>query len=433
MSKSPIQIAVLAFLVAAGACPAADSPHVSAWLTIDREHIYQWEPFTITLTVRSAGIRLQFESISEMADKGQIEMLGENFEELAPKRSVVNRVTHTIRRFRRRARATTAGKITLAPVVYARRIERKRSFFGWTESRVSYPFRANAVPIEVQPIPHAGRPDSFSGAVGRLSFDVELAPTELAVGDLVTATIRIEGDGYLDRMKPPALSPGRHFKAYELKEKESTPRKRVFEQIVVPQNSNAVQVAAVSFCFFNTEARQYETVTRGPFPLKFRAPAEQVADVPYVRPTNAIPSAPVTERPVPAIPQPSLRGVERYRTLVRALSFSLICAIAVGLWLILRVRRSGIVTLLGVVLALQAVALFYAVRYGVMARPVRSVAEATSARLAPAAGALVTFEVPKGAVVHLHASHGTWRKIDFQSKRGWVSADALVSGPGTTR
>lgn len=150
-----VGLVIAAFCRAVPECPAADVPQVTASISVDRDHIYPMDPFKVTWTIRSAGVRLgsQFR-FTDLAGENEIELLDDGFEQLATKRSVVNRATHTVIRFRRRARAKRAGKITLAPVIYGNRIFKMRGF----ESRTSFAIKATPLIVQVHPVPEAGRP-----------------------------------------------------------------------------------------------------------------------------------------------------------------------------------------------------------------------------------------------------------------------------------
>jgi hypothetical protein len=47
-------------------------------------------------------------------------------------------------------------------------------------------------------LPEEGRPDNYSGAVGQFVFDVKVKPTEVALGDPITITLQITGEGNVD-------------------------------------------------------------------------------------------------------------------------------------------------------------------------------------------------------------------------------------------
>jgi hypothetical protein len=66
---------------------------------------------------------------------------------------------------------------------------------------------------------------------------------------------------------------GDNFKTYEprLVSKDINPStatgRKVFEQVVIPKSDQVKELPALSFSYFNPLTHQYETITRGPFPL----------------------------------------------------------------------------------------------------------------------------------------------------------------------
>ncbi len=59
--------------------------------------------------------------------------------------------------------------------------------------------------IDIHPVPTAGQPASFSGAVGRFHLEVEAHPGILRVGDPLSVTLTVRGEGLLETVRPPAL------------------------------------------------------------------------------------------------------------------------------------------------------------------------------------------------------------------------------------
>ena len=59
--------------------------------------------------------------------------------------------------------------------------------------------------IDIRPLPTAGQPASFSGAIGRFHLEVEAHPTFLRVGDPLSMTLTVRGEGLLETVRPPAL------------------------------------------------------------------------------------------------------------------------------------------------------------------------------------------------------------------------------------
>ncbi len=136
--------------------------------------------------------------------------------------------------------------------------------------------RADGVAMQVQPLPEAGRPADFTGAVGQFDLEVSAKPTELHAGDPVTVHMRVSGEGNFATVDAPHIDAGSDFKAYPT---QTSPKpgdgEKVFEQVLIPLHAGAQRIPAVRFSFFDPEAGTYRTLARGPFPLTVQAPTEE--------------------------------------------------------------------------------------------------------------------------------------------------------------
>src|SRR5262249_40120157 len=84
-------------------------------------------------------------------------------------------------------------------------------FFGGDPFGARRPITVQSEPLhlEVLPLPDAGKPADFSGAVGTFDLHVSASPRELKAGDPVTITTTVEGDGNLAAITPPLLPAAR--------------------------------------------------------------------------------------------------------------------------------------------------------------------------------------------------------------------------------
>jgi len=127
--------------------------------------------------------------------------------------------------------------------------------------------RAAGVTIDVRAPPEAGRPKSFTDAVGRFRFTGTAAPTTLRVGDTCMLTLTITGDGNLDFLTWPAFDElSRDFRVYGKNERKLA-RTRVLEIQVSPKTVRVTEVPRLEFSAFDPEQGRYETLSTGPFPL----------------------------------------------------------------------------------------------------------------------------------------------------------------------
>ena len=138
-------------------------------------------------------------------------------------------------------------------------------FFSFYQTHPSE-LKSAEVPVKVLPPPQA-KPQDFKGAVGDFSLEVEVSPLKVKVGDPVTLTMKVEGKGNFDSVNCPVLKETKGFKVYE-PEVIQQERRKVFKQVLIPESSQVTEVPPVRFSFLNPETGKYETLTKGPFPLK---------------------------------------------------------------------------------------------------------------------------------------------------------------------
>ena len=141
--------------------------------------------------------------------------------------------------------------------------------------------------IESLPLPTAGRPANFSGAVGQFDLAASAGPTEVTVGDPITVRVQISGRGALDSLMLPAQDAWKNFKTYPPTAKLETTDQfgfqgtKTFEQIISPLNNDVYELPALTFSYFNPEDGQYHTLTQPAMPLTVKAagttPLPQIA------------------------------------------------------------------------------------------------------------------------------------------------------------
>lgn len=143
---------------------------------------------------------------------------------------------------------------------------------------------APAVEVRVKDVPTAGRPDSYIGATGQFRVRAQLSPTEAKVGDPLTLTLEIAGEGTLDGALPPKIAQlpevAKHFKVYEpTTESDGAARRFIYQ--LRPEDARAEAFPAVPISYFDVEAGKYVTLHTDPIPLKIhesqRLSAQEIA------------------------------------------------------------------------------------------------------------------------------------------------------------
>lgn len=250
----------------------ADST-VQAFLDLSNRKPFVYESFTMILRVEIDNIRIGREMQLSGFPSSDIWKMDE-FRELAPEQRVKEGRNIEIRRYRTQARVLQPGRFNLKPELNISILHPRQTQFGrrtWTQQFRTIQIQSPELNIREIPIENA--PQDFSGAVGIFDLNATVYPTNVAAGDLVTINMVISGKGWLENItQPPGISSGRHFRVYAptpVKVDTDNPNRRVFEQIVVPQNTNAVNIPPVMFSFFNTASGKYETKQSEPFTLQF--------------------------------------------------------------------------------------------------------------------------------------------------------------------
>ena len=158
--------------------------------------------------------------------------------------------------------------------------------------------KSDAVTLDVKPLPAAGQPPEFSGAVGQFTFSATAKPARVRVGDPVTMTAKITGRGNFDRAGAPVVVDETGWRSYPPSGK-FTPDDDVgisgtktFDIAAIP-TENKTKLPALRWSYFDPGTERYVMLTAGQTPVT-------VEGQPAQTPATAINAA----NP-PAVPQPS--------------------------------------------------------------------------------------------------------------------------------
>jgi hypothetical protein len=162
-------------------------------------------------------------------------------------------------------------------------------------------FVASSQPItvQVQPVPSAGRPASFSGAVGRFQIDVAATPTVLKVGDplTVTVTVRSAGDSLLETVRPLRLQDqaalAQDFKIYtDAPTVETGEDSKTFTYTLRPRHPNVHALPPIELAYYDPDTGRFQVRHSKPVPLRVEGAspleASEVIVTSEVRPTSTL-------------------------------------------------------------------------------------------------------------------------------------------------
>ena len=137
--------------------------------------------------------------------------------------------------------------------------------------------------LEVRPLPEVGRPVDFGGLVGRFTLTTELSVQEVRLGESVTLTTVIEGDGTLHGFRLPPVATDAGFRAYD-DSPEVTAKVRngvfsaraVIKRAIVPDTEGTLTVPGLEIPVFNTATERYAWLQTRPIVIEVR-PGERGA------------------------------------------------------------------------------------------------------------------------------------------------------------
>ncbi|HEX7051655.1 MAG TPA: BatD family protein [Longimicrobiales bacterium] len=191
------------------------------------------------------------------------------------------------------------GHYTLPPAEL--HYESRRSFFY---SPQEHRLTTDSLRLVVLPIPEAGRPASFTGAVGRYEVRARLEPTEVPAGEAVALTLEIEGEGNIKAIPAPTLPALDGVEVHPPSEDADvrdvgsvvTGTKR-FTWILIPRRPGRIELPAIEYAYFDPDRAAFEVARAEPLVLRVRAGNGVVAATPppdrlrYLKPAPAGASA----------------------------------------------------------------------------------------------------------------------------------------------
>jgi hypothetical protein len=202
--------------------------------------------------------------------------------------------------FKTAATAARAGKLTLGPstIQLMARIpqghKRRRTGGPFDDPMFQNPFfddafqmlsqpqqitaKAEPVDLDIKPLPAAGQPRSFGGAVGNYSLTTTVKPAMVEAGDPITITANITGRGDFDRVTAPQFTDPNGWKTYppsakfEQDDDTGISGTKTFQMAVIP-DAGKKQSPTLEWSFFDPIKEQYVTLSDRGVPIKIEGTA----------------------------------------------------------------------------------------------------------------------------------------------------------------
>lgn len=131
--------------------------------------------------------------------------------------------------------------------------------------------------IEVAPLPEEGRPESFTGGVGRFTLKASAEPSAVAVGDPITLQLSVYGRGNFDRLQFPEIAETPEWKTYDPtaefagEDVLGISGRKTFEQALLPLDASLKALPPRELSYFDPEERRYVTLSIDPIGIEVTA------------------------------------------------------------------------------------------------------------------------------------------------------------------
>jgi hypothetical protein len=153
-------------------------------------------------------------------------------------------------------------------------------FFG-NVTNVSYKIKSDPVKITVQPLPSAGVPEGFSGAVGKFAMESWLDKRETKANEPVTLKVKITGQGNIKLLQAPNVSIPPDLEKYDPKISDNLSKdhdkisgSRTFEYLLIPRHAGEQRIPPIRFSYFDIDKKSYVSTSGPSFALTIGRGAE---------------------------------------------------------------------------------------------------------------------------------------------------------------
>ena len=258
--------------------------------------------------------------------------------------------------------------------------------------------------------------------MGTFDYAVDVDPRELAQGDLITVTRTIDGKGWLNDADLKPIDYTDRFRAYPPRELKSSSTHLKVSQTVVALSTNAMEIPASEFIFFDPLTASYKTGTQGPFSLSYHN-RETVPprDNGYHPPasTNRLQKTGSSKLSSKATGMINPRLIPLFFVILAGIAIAMLAGISLR-----RIHPAIGFTAGALVTAATAILAIHLLQNPPQTHTKLTTREET-ARIAPSPGAVIQFIVPRNTNLEILETTPRWARIRYREQTGWIYADAL--------
>ena len=125
-------------------------------------------------------------------------------------------------------------------------------------------FETEKVSVKVLPLPEFGKPEFFSGSVGRYEIFASVSKKNLKVNEPLLLTVTIKGNGNINTISEPRINLANDIKKYSttIKTKNSDfISSKEFQCVLIPLMDGEKIIPAIKFSYFDPDVKEYKEIS----------------------------------------------------------------------------------------------------------------------------------------------------------------------------
>lgn len=137
-------------------------------------------------------------------------------------------------------------------------------FFNNAYHSIEKKLHTKSINVEVIPLPTKGKPEDFSGAVGKFSISSNIDQLNIKTNEAITVKYTVSGEGNIDLIPDLVVRFPADFEVYDPKISTNIRKGnsgvsgyKIFEYTLIPRSAGTYDIPSASFNFFNPKLKRY--------------------------------------------------------------------------------------------------------------------------------------------------------------------------------
>jgi len=270
--------------------PTAKSADLSKFLflraVVDKDNVYQGQQLTLTYRIytRTGIVQSQVTKMPDLTGFWNEDVKIQQQQQAQWKTEVYDGVKYSVADIKQIILFPEhAGNITIDPFsmdfivrLAAPSTNLMEQFFGGGAFEdKKYSAKSAPLTVHVRPLPEAGKPDSFTGAVGNFSIKADLDKTELKADESLNYKVKITGSGNIKLLKNLNVNFPVDFEKYDPKVTDTVNElvsgvsgSRFYNYLLIPRHQGDYTIDPLKFSYFNPATGKYVSLATKAFKVK---------------------------------------------------------------------------------------------------------------------------------------------------------------------